>query len=265
MTGRTLGPYKILDKLGEGGMGAVFKALDTRLGREVALKFLPADVVGNDERRFRFIREAQSASRLNHPNIVTIYDIAEADGTHFITMEYVAGKTLAEAIPANGLEIRLAIRIAIQIASALSKAHSAGIVHRDLKPANIMVTEDGIAKVLDFGLAKMLDSVPFSSTGVTVTTFNDQASTRLGIIVGTAAYMSPEQASGLHVDHRSDIFSFGLVLYEMLSGERAFPGHSPLAAIAGILHSEPQPLKHVPPSRAHVVMRCLRKNPDERF
>jgi serine/threonine protein kinase/tetratricopeptide (TPR) repeat protein len=265
MTGRTLGPYEILDKLGEGGMGAVFKARDTRLGREVALKFLPDDVVGDEERRFRFIREAQSASRLNHPNIITIYDIAEAEGTHFITMEYVPGRTLAEAIPAHGLESSLAIRLAVQIASALSKAHAAGIIHRDLKPANIMLTEDGDAKVLDFGLAKMTDNRAFSSTAETLTAFNDQAATKLGIVVGTAAYMSPEQASGQPVDDRSDIFSFGLVFYEMLSGERAFPAHSPLAAMAGILHAEPRPLKNVAPSCAHIVMRCLRKNPDHRF
>jgi serine/threonine protein kinase/tetratricopeptide (TPR) repeat protein len=265
MTGRSVGPYQILDKLGEGGMGAVYKARDTRLGREVALKFLPADVTGDEERRVRFLREAQSASRLNHPNIVTIYDIGEGDGSHFITMEYVSGKTLAYAIPAHGLEGSLAIRLAIQICSALGKAHSAGIIHRDLKPANIMLTDEGVAKVLDFGLAKLSEPASCSDTAVTLTAFSDRADTRLGIVVGTAAYMSPEQASGLAVDHRSDIFSFGLVLYEMLSGERAFPGHTPMVAMAAILHSEPRPLNIVPVSRAAIVMRCLRKNPDERF
>ncbi|MES1261829.1 MAG: protein kinase, partial [Acidobacteriota bacterium] len=265
MTGRTVGPYEILDKLGEGGMGAVYKALDTRLGRELALKFLPPDVASDEERRMRFIREAQAASRLNHPNIITIYDIAEAEGSHFITMEYVPGKTLADAIPAHGFPVSLTVHLAQQIAGALGKAHAAGIIHRDLKPANIMLTEEGEAKVLDFGLAKLLDSGPVSGTAPTATSDSGFHATQLGVVVGTAAYMSPEQGSGLAVDARSDIFSFGLVLYEMLSGERAFPGTSPLASLAGILHAEPRPLTKAPPALAEIVRGCLRKDPAERF
>ena len=265
MTGRTVGPYEILDKLGEGGMGAVYKALDTRLGRELALKFLPADVAANEERRLRFIREAQAASRLNHPNIITIYDIAEEGGDYFITMEYVQGKTLAEAIPSGGLPVLQAVRLAQQIAAALGKAHGAGIIHRDLKPANIMLTEDGEAKVLDFGLAKLVDFGPVSGTAVTATSNSGINATQLGVVLGTAAYMSPEQASGMTVDARSDIFSFGLVLYEMLSGERAFPGRTPLATVAGILHAEPRPLTKAPFALAEVVRCCLRKEPADRF
>ena len=265
MTGRTVGSYEILGKLGEGGMGAVYKARDTRLGRILALKFLPADVIGNEDRRLRFVREAQSASRLNHPNIITIYDIGEAEGEHFITMEYVEGKTLSDAIPAQGLDAESAVRIAIQITGALAKAHAAGIVHRDLKPANIMLTNDGIAKVLDFGLAKIMESASFSGSAPTVTSVDGMMATELGIVVGTAWYMSPEQASGLPLDHRSDIFSFGLVLYEMFTGERAFPGRTPLAAIAGILHSEPKPMTTVRAACADVVLRCLRKDRAERY
>lgn len=264
MTGTSLGPYDILSKLGEGGMGAVYRALDRRLGREVALKILPADLAGNQDRRARFIREAQAASRFNHPNIITIYDIAEADlpsgRIHYIAMECISGNTLEALTPAEGLEPVRAQAIAADIASALSRAHAAGVVHRDLKPANVMVTDDGIVKVLDFGLAKLVPT-GVSDTAATITS----AGTQLGMILGTAAYMSPEQASGLPVDARSDIFSFGLVLYEMLSGRRAFPGQSPLAAVAGILHSEARPLTDVPEHLAAVVKRCLRKAPEARF
>ncbi|NDJ10916.1 MAG: hypothetical protein EBY17_06950 [Acidobacteriia bacterium] len=264
MTGTSLGPYDILSKLGEGGMGAVYRALDRRLGREVALKILPADLAGNQDRRARFIREAQAASRLNHPNIITIYDIAEADlpsgRIHYIAMECISGNTLEGLTPAEGLEPVRAQAIAADIASALSRAHAAGVVHRDLKPANVMVTDDGIVKVLDFGLAKLVPT-GVSDTAATITS----AGTQLGMILGTAAYMSPEQASGLPVDARSDIFSFGLVLYEMISGRRAFPGQSPLAAVAGILHSEARPLTDVPEHLAAVVKRCLRKAPEARF
>jgi serine/threonine protein kinase/Flp pilus assembly protein TadD len=260
MTGRTLLQYQIGVKLGAGGMGEVYKAKDTRLGRDVAIKVLPAGMIDNPERRQRFIREARAASLLNHPNIVTIHDIAEADGAHFIVMEYVPGKTLADAIPARGMEPAVALRYGQQIAGALAKAHGAGIVHRDLKPANIMLTPEDTVKVLDFGLAKLADSSVIGESDATLT-----AQTQAGAILGTAAYMSPEQADGKPVDARSDIFSFGLVLYEMLSGQRAFAGDSPITTLAAILREEPPQLRNISPELDRIVMRCLRKDPAGRF
>src|SRR5215471_18147298 len=205
-SGSRLGPYEIQSPIGAGGMGEVYKARDTRLNRVVALKVLPPDKLADAERKRRFTNEARSASALNHSNIVTIYDIGAEGGVEFIVMEYVAGQTLAESIPGSGMEIGAAVRIARQIAGALEKAHAAGIVHRDLKPANIMVTADGVVKVLDFGLAKLHEPEGVE-TEVTVTA----AATQAGIIMGTAAYMSPEQASGGAVDARSDVFAFGLL------------------------------------------------------
>jgi eukaryotic-like serine/threonine-protein kinase len=260
MTGRTLLHYQIGVKLGAGGMGEVYKAKDTRLGRDVAIKVLPAGMIDNQERRQRFIREARAASLLNHPNIVTIHDIAETGGVHFIVMEYVPGKTLADAIPARGMEPAVALRYGQQIAGALAKAHGAGIVHRDLKPANIMLTQDDAVKVLDFGLAKLAESGAISESDATLT-----AQTQAGAILGTAAYMSPEQADGKPVDARSDIFSFGLVLYEMLSGQRAFAGDSPITTLAAILREEPPQLRNISPELDRIVMRCLRKDPAGRF
>jgi len=260
-----VGQYEVLSKLGEGGMGTVYRARDIRLGRDVALKVLSPEAAGDEERRMRFTREARAASRLNHPNIVTIYDIAEEtleDGSRIqvIAMEHVAGKTLS-ALIYQGLDLAGALALAQQIAGALAKAHAAGIVHRDLKPANIMVTEDGDAKVLDFGIAKLAENTNVDLAASTATS----AGTRLGMVLGTASYMSPEQASGHHVDARSDIFSFGLVLYEMLSGQRAFPAESSLAAIAAILYSEPRPLTGVPAAVESIVTRCLRKAPADRY
>src|SRR5690242_6845931 len=222
MVGQVVAHYRILDKLGEGGMGIVYKARDSRLDRLVAVKVLRPDAVANPERQCRFVQEAKTASALNHPNIVHIYDIGDA----YIAMEYVAGRTLDQMTPRRGLPITQTLKYAVQIADALSRAHAAGIVHRDLKPSNIMVSEHGLVKVLDFGLAKLTEPVESDELAPTRTL---EALTGEGTIVGTPAYMSPEQAQGKKVDARSDIFSFGAVLYEMSTGSRAFRADSKVA------------------------------------
>jgi Tol biopolymer transport system component/predicted Ser/Thr protein kinase len=263
MIGQKLGHYQVLEKLGEGGMGVVYKARDTHLDRFVALKVLPAERVADPERRRRFVQEAKAASALNHSNIVTIYDIDQADGIHFISMEYVAGKTLADLIGRKGLKLNETLKYAVQIADALAAAHAAGIVHRDLKPANVMVTEKGIVKVLDFGLAKLTEPVPADQFAPTQTL---KPHTEEGVILGTVAYMSPEQAQGKPVDVRSDIFSFGSVLYEMVTGRRAFHGETKLSTLSAILHKEPQPLAEgTPPELEKIIARCLRKDPERRI
>jgi predicted Ser/Thr protein kinase len=266
MVGKTVSHYRILEKLGGGGMGVVYKAEDTKLGRMVALKVLPPERVADPSRRRRFIQEARAASALNHPNIITIYDIDEADGVHFIAMEYVQGKTLDRLIARHGLRVSEALKYAVQMAAALAKAHSAGIVHRDLKPTNVMVTDDGLVKVLDFGLAKLTEAAP-TSEAETVATVGP--ATEEGTIVGTVGYMSPEQAEGKSVDARSDIFSFGSVLYEMLTGQRAFQGETKASTIAAILREEPKPLSQVAEGLPHeverLVKRCLRKDREHRF
>jgi serine/threonine-protein kinase len=245
-------------------MGEVYKARDTRLHRIIALKTLPAEKVADADRKRRFLLEAQAASRLNHPNIVTIYDIFEENDVCFIAMEYVAGTTLERASNGDGLPLNDTMKYAAEIADALAAAHSAGVIHRDLKPANIIITEDGRVKLLDFGLAKLIEpAVPMpAAEPVTVSTVSRA-------IVGTAAYMSPEQAEGRETDARSDIFSFGLVLYEMLCGQRAFRGDSWISTLAAILHDEPRPLRGIksgiPPSVEQCVARCLRKNSSQRF
>ena len=263
MIGRTISHYEITAKLGQGGMGVVYKARDSHLKRFVALKVLPPEKVADPERKHRFVQEARAASALNHPNIVTVHDIDQSDGVDFIAMEYVEGKTLDELIGRNGLKLNEALNYAIQIADALAKAHAAGIVHRDLKPGNVMVTAEGRVKVLDFGLAKLTETAPVGPEDSTLT---EKPSTELGVIVGTASYMSPEQAEGKKVDARSDIFSFGSLLYEMLTGRRAFRGESPVLTLAAILHLEPPPLPAgMPQELERVVVRCLRKDPARRF
>jgi serine/threonine-protein kinase len=259
--GARLGPYEIVGALGAGGMGEVYQARDTRLGRIVALKTLLADQIADADRKRRFLLEAQAASRLNHPNIITIYDISEQSGVSFIAMEYVAGATLEHLQTSGGLPLQDAMKYAVEIAGALAAAHAAGILHRDLKPANIMVAS-GRIKLLDFGLARLLDPVVPGDETATLRTLP-------GAIMGTAAYMSPEQAEGRNLDARSDIFSFGLVLYEMLSGQRAFERNTWIATLAAILHDEPRPLRDiralVPASVERIVARCLRKDPAQRF
>jgi len=266
MVGQTISHYCILEKLGSGGMGVVYKAEDTKLGRTVALKVLPPERVADPNRKRRFVQEARAASALNHPNIITIYDIDEAEGVHYIAMEHVEGKTLDRLIARHGLRVNEALKYAVQMAAALAKAHSAGIVHRDLKPTNVMVTDDGLVKVLDFGLAKLTEAAP---TGEAETAVTLEPTTEEGTIVGTVGYMSPEQAEGKAVDARSDIFSFGSVLYEMLTGQRAFQGETKASTIAAILREEPKPLSQVVEGLSReverIVKRCLRKDPAHRF
>ena len=222
--GTRLGPYEVIAPLGAGGMGEVYRARDARLGREVAIKVLPAERVADEGRKRRFVQEARAASALNHPNIVTIHEIESTEGVDFIVMEYVPGQTLDGLIPKHGMRLGEALRMAIPIADALAAAHSRGIVHRDLKPANVIVTREGVVKVLDFGLAKLVADET-DDTGETLTTASGSGVlTRPGVVTGTAGYMSPEQATGGNVDARSDVFSFGAVLYEMVTGRWAFAG-----------------------------------------
>lgn len=263
--GDLVGPYEILALLGAGGMGEVYKARDSRLHRLVALKTLSRSQMADSDRKQRFLIEARAASKLNHPNIVTIYDILAENGASFIAMEYVEGITLEMlAAPGVGLPLKDALKYAAEIAEALAAAHSAGIVHRDLKPGNIIITKEGHAKLLDFGLAKLTEP-QLPTLDAETATFTTVA----GTIIGTPAYMSPEHAQGREIDSRSDIFSFGLVLYEMLAGARAFRGDSWISTIAAILHTEPRPLRdlrpEVPCGVAQCVARCLQKDPANRF
>jgi serine/threonine protein kinase/Tol biopolymer transport system component len=258
---RTIGSYQLLEKLGEGGMGVVYKAKDTRLNRFVAIKALPLEKAVDEERLARFLQEARAASTLTHPNIVTLYDVVTDNGSDFIVMEYVAGELLAAKIARKELRLPQILKLGAQIADALGCAHAAGIVHRDLKPQNIMVAADGTAKVLDFGLAKLQPAV-VSSDEATATVVK----TGDGLVIGTMGYMSPEQVRGREVDHRSDIFTFGLVLYEMLAGTRAFTGESSIEVMNAIIKDSPAPLPAwVPPPLRQIVDRCLEKEPQHRF
>lgn len=268
--GDRLGSFVIRGPLGKGGMGEVYLAFDPRLGREIAVKVLPAGAIGNAERRARFVQEAKLASSLNHPNIVTIYDIdsAEVDGelVDFVAMEYVPGKTLDKLIGRRGLRLNDALAYARQIADGLVAAHRAGIIHRDLKPANIIVGDHGDVKILDFGLAKLIEPETADAWAATASVHLDTAS---GVIAGTAAYMSPEQAEGQRVDARSDIFAFGAVLYEMITGRRAFNGASKLSTLASVLRTDPGSItethEKLPRELDRIVQRCLRKDPKRRW
>ncbi|MGA3246380.1 MAG: protein kinase [Bacteroidota bacterium] len=252
MIGQTISHYQILEKLGEGGMGVVYKAQDTKLDRTVALKFLPAHVSVNADTKARFLQEAKAAAALNHANICTIYGVDESDGTMFIAMEYIEGGTLREKIPFPKVDDGL--NVAIQIGEALQEAHSKGIVHRDIKADNIMLTSKGQAKVMDFGLAKLKGSLKLTKTSSTV---------------GTLGYMAPEQIQGGEVDHRSDIFSFGVLLFEMLTGKLPFRGEHEAAIVYSIVHEEPELLtKYVPDAPSaltHILGRALEKDPDDRY
>jgi eukaryotic-like serine/threonine-protein kinase len=263
--GQTILHYRVLEKLGEGGMGLVYKARDTRLDRIVAIKVLLPEKVTDTERKRRFVQEAKAASSLNHPNIITIYDIGQANGVDFISMECVAGKTLDRLIPRHGMRLNEVLKCAVQIADALARAHSAGIIHRDLKPGNIMVDEHGLVKVLDFGLAKLTEITPADEDS----TQTIRPATEEGKIVGTVAYMSPEQAEGKKVDTRSDVFSFGSVLYEMVTGQRAFQGDTKASTLAAILKENPRPAGQLAVGLAKEVERlishCLRKELNQRF
>jgi dienelactone hydrolase/predicted Ser/Thr protein kinase len=266
MVGKTVGHYRILDLLGEGGMGVVWKARDEHLERFVALKFLPPDKTRDAERRRRFVREAKSASALDHPNIVTVYDVSQEDGADFIVMEYLPGKTLRQSIPAEGLDWKTALKYAGGIAAALAAAHRVGIVHRDLKPANIMVTDEGLVKVLDFGLAKLTEA-PTSDPDQPTRTI--EPPTEEGQILGTVGYMSPEQVEGKRLDARSDVFSFGAVLHEMLSGRPAFIRDSQASTLSAILGDSPPPVSALrgKPARGvqRIIDRCLEKAPERRY
>ena len=269
MIGETLGHYRIESKLGEGGMGVVYKARDVHLNRTVAIKVLPPEPVANTERRQRFIQEAHAASALDHPNIVTIYDLAEAGGQYFIVMQYVAGKTL-RALLARGTALPLhdALRYAIQIADALARAHGRGIVHRDLKPENVMITAENQVKILDFGLAKLTEAA-HSDDDETLTYERVGFETEEGRVLGTAAYMSPEQAQGKKVDARSDIFAFGSLLYEMVTGRQAFRGENRLTVLSSIVRDEPERPAVLAPALPleleRLILRALRKDPERRW
>jgi serine/threonine protein kinase/tetratricopeptide (TPR) repeat protein len=265
MIGETLGHYEIASLLGEGGMGSVYLARDQRLRREIALKVLPAKIAGDSTRLERFRREARSLAALNHPNIVTVYSVEEAGGVHFMTMELVDGRTLTQEVPVAGLALERFFALAVPLADALAEAHDHGIVHRDLKPANVLIDRRGRVKVLDFGLAKLTEAAVDDQFSQLPT----EALTSDGMIVGTVPYMSPEQIEGQVVDHRSDIFSLGSVLYEMLTGGRAFSGSSQAALMSAILRDMPSSVTHsrreVPPRLDLLIGRCLEKDPRRRY
>jgi serine/threonine protein kinase/Tol biopolymer transport system component len=265
--GSRLGPYQIVAPIGAGGMGEVCRAVDTRLGREVAIKVLPAEVSADAARLSRFENEARAASALNHPNIVTIYEIGRADGLSYIAMELVDGKTLRELLVSGALPTRKLLQIVAQAASGLAKAHAAGIVHRDLKPENLMATGDGVVKILDFGLAKLMQPAALAEEDAEATTQTHV--TRPGAILGTVGYMSPEQASGRELDFRSDQFSFGVILYELATGKRAFQRDTAAQTLAAIIQDEPTPIAALnpkaPASCRWIVERCLSKDPEERY
>jgi eukaryotic-like serine/threonine-protein kinase len=260
--GQKLGPYEILAPLGAGGMGEVYRARDSRLRRELAIKVLPPELANDPDRRQRFEQEARAASGLNHPNIVTIHDIGSSDSTVFIAMELVDGKNLREVLLAGALPTKRLLDIACQVAEGLAKAHAAGIVHRDLKPENVMVSKDGVVKILDFGLAKLLKDQPEGGTDI-------PTATRAGTVMGTVGYMSPEQASGKTLDFRSDQFSLGSILYEMASGRRAFERSTGAETLTAIIREEAEPFGRlaasVPGPFRWLVERCLQKDPDERY
>jgi serine/threonine-protein kinase len=268
MVGRTIGPYSIIAKLGEGGMGAVFRARDTQLGRDVALKLLPGSFSQDPDRVTRFAREAQVLASLNHPNVATIYGLERLDGHQVIVMELVEGSTLEERLARGPLSVEDVRRVGIQIAEALDAAHERGIVHRDLKPSNVIVRPDGAVKVLDFGLAKTRELAGVGSAPSILPTVTGAAATHAGIILGTAPYMSPEQARGVAIDRRTDVWALGCLLYESITGSRAFDGPTLSDTIALVLKSDPDWSRiaaGTPPSLTGLIRRCLRKEPRQRI
>ncbi len=268
--GTVLGHYRILRLLGEGGMGAVYEAEDQKLGRRVALKILPPELVGHADRRARFEREARAIAALQHPNIVTLHAIEEADGHLFLVMERVEGKPLGQRIPSGGMDLQEFLNLAIPLTEAVAAAHAQGITHRDLKPANVIVDLEGRPRVLDFGLAKAVSVPPEEgSIGATVSLGDDDTLTGEGRILGTVDYMSPEQAEAKTVDHRSDIFSLGVVLYEMATGRRPFAGDTSISVISSILRDDPTPVGEMrqafPRHAGRIIRRCLQKDPARRY
>src|SRR6266404_190549 len=266
-TGVKLGPYEIISPLGAGGMGEVWRARDTRLSREVAVKVLPASFANDVDRLLRFEQEARATSALNHPNIVTIYELGEVEAGRFIVMELVEGRTLRALID-EGSSLDALVQLGSQMAKALGAAHAAGITHRDIKPENIMVRPDGVVKVLDFGLAKLTESPDASAKDPNAIT-KRVVETDPGVVMGTVSYMSPEQARGVRVDARTDIFSFGVVIYEMIAGRVPFEGASFGDVISGILGKRPMSLARfapdVPPELERIVSKALAKDRDERY
>jgi serine/threonine protein kinase len=264
--GARLGPYEILSLLGTGGMGEVYRAHDPKLKRDVAIKVLPQHTAADPDRRARFEREAQSIAALNHPNIVTIHSVEDADGMLFLTMELVDGQPLDEVIVKGGLPLARLLALAIPLADAVSAAHQKGITHRDLKPTNVMVTADGRVKVLDFGLAKLVEATPVVQG---VSELQTRALTGEGRIVGTVAYMSPEQAEGKPVDHRSDIFSLGVMLYELSTGERPFTGDTSVSLLSSIIRDTPRSATDLKPALprelSRIIKQCLVKDPEYRY
>ncbi len=259
--GREFGSYRILKLLGAGGMGEVYLAIDMRLGRQIALKFLPRDLTSNEAALRRFQQEARTASALNHPNILTIYEIGQAEGELFIASEYIDGITLRTALDRGKLELGTALGIAAQVAAALTAAHSAGVVHRDLKPGNIMIRPDGYVKVIDFGLAKLTQAADHD-------TRSEETGTRAGAVAGTLDYMSPEQARGLKTDERTDLWSLGVVLYEMVAQRRPFEGDTDSHVVVGILDHPVPPIedaKHLPRQLIGIIDRALAKDPAKRY
>jgi serine/threonine protein kinase/tetratricopeptide (TPR) repeat protein len=265
MIGQTLSHFRITAKLGEGGMGEVYLAEDTKLGREVAIKVLPTEMAADPTRLERFQREARAVAALNHPNIVTIYSVEEDNGTHFITMELVEGHTLNQVIPPGGLELGRFFELAIDMTKALASAHAKGIAHRDLKPANVMVNREGQVKVLDFGLAKLTEE----PVAPEMTQMPTEVLTQEGLVIGTIPYMSPEQVEGKRVDARTDIFSLGVLFFEMVTGDRPFQGDTSPALMSSILKDVPQPVVEIrtdlPRHLGRILTRCLEKDPQRRY
>src|ERR1700681_3109796 len=267
LPGKRLGPYEILSNIGAGGMGEVYRATDTRLDRIVAIKVLPPHLADSSELKERFEREARTIASLNHPHICTLYDIGHQDGTDYLVMEYLEGETLEQRLRKGPLPLEQVLQYAIEIADALDKAHRKGVTHRDLKPGNIMLTKAG-TKLLDFGLAKLRQDAAPATPLSQLPTANEPL-TAQGSIVGTLQYMAPEQLEGKEVDARTDIFAFGAVVYEMVTGRRAFEGKSQASVISAILSSDPPPMSSLqpmtPPALDRVVKRCLAKETDERW
>jgi non-specific serine/threonine protein kinase len=265
MIGKTLAHYEILRSLGRGGMGEVYLARDTKLGREVALKLLPDELKTDAARRARFEREAQTVASLNHPHVVTLHAVEEAEGRPFLVMEFVDGRTLDEVIDDGGLSVGRFFDLALALTEAVAAAHAKGITHRDLKPGNVMLDSSGRLKVLDFGLAKLLEEPSVTADDETIAA----AATREGVIVGTAAYMSPEQAEGKPVDARSDVFSLGILLYQMVTGQKPFQGDTQMSTLTAVLRDEPRPLielrPDLPRQLARIIRRCLEKDPERRY
>jgi serine/threonine protein kinase len=270
MIGRKLSHFSILDRIGEGGMGVVYRAQDEKLQRVVALKVLPPERLIDEERRLRFLREARTAAAVTHPNIAVVHEIDESDGVVFIAMEFIEGKTLLAAIGGKPMPLREALRLGVQMAEGLAAAHHVRVMHRDLKPDNVIVTHDGRVKILDFGLAKLLEErkEPAPGEESKLATISDEM-TQAGRVLGTASYMSPEQARGLAVDARSDLFSFGIILYEMVTGKPPFRGSTSIDTLTAILREQPVPAvqlnPEVPAELERIITKCLEKDPGERY